>query len=48
MSKEKNSWGKIILGSLISAASMAIVNEVSHLVVEKIKKKLEDNKEKKS
>lgn len=48
MSKEnKSSWSKIIVGSLISAASMAIVNEVSHLLVDAIKKKWEDKKEKK-
>lgn len=48
MSKEnKSGWGKIIVGSLISAASMAIVNEVSHILVDTIKKKLEEKKEKK-
>lgn len=45
MSKEKSNWTKMIVGSLISAASMAIVNEVSHIVIEKIKKKLDEKKE---
>lgn len=45
--ENKTSWGKMIIGSLISAASMAIVNEVAHVVVEKVKKKLDERAEKK-
>jgi len=45
--ENKTSWTKMIVGSLISAASMAIVNEVAHVVVEKVKKKLDERKESK-
>jgi hypothetical protein len=44
--KDKHSWGKIILGSLISAASMAIVNEVSRIAVDAVKKKWDERKKK--
>lgn len=48
MSNEnKNPWVKMIVGSLISAASMAIVNEVAHVVVERVKQKLDERKENK-
>jgi hypothetical protein len=46
--KDKHSWGRIILGSLISAASMAIVNEVARVAVDAVKKKWEEKKEKKT
>jgi len=39
--QNKTNWSKLILSSLISAASMAVVGEVSRVVVDAIKKKLD-------
>lgn len=45
--ENKTPWTKMIVGSVISAVSIAVVNEVSHIVIEKIKKKLDERKENK-